>query len=117
MPVDWDSLVIAPCLAVFGSPVTYTPVGGNAITITGIFDNEYFDQNALGAGLIEQVGMPGNITASRPVLGIRLAEFPAGIAPLQGDTLALTETGVTYTVMEVRPDSHGSAKLLLNEAS
>jgi hypothetical protein len=117
VPIDWDALVIGPVVSGplgFGQPVTYTPAGGTACTISGVFDQEYNEQNPLG-GMVEQLGMPGNITGTRPVLGVQLSAFPSGVAPAQGD--ALTTGGASYLVMEVRQDGHGWAKLLLNNGA
>lgn len=112
MSVDWDSLVIGPLMEAFGDPITYTPAAGVAFQITGVFDNEYLDLNAIGSE-IDRVGMPGNITTSRPVLGVQISQF--SLVPTQGDKITLL-SGASYTVMEVRQDGHGWAKLLLNEA-
>ncbi|WP_298281254.1 hypothetical protein [Acidocella sp.] len=110
MTVDWDGLVIGPLAATFGQSVTYTHQAGTVEAITGVFDSEYLSLDPIG-GSLEQLGSPANITSSRPVLGVQLSQFLA--APLQGDTLTLA-TGAAYSVMEVRPDGHGWAKLLLN---
>jgi hypothetical protein len=118
MSVDWDSLVIGPCHAVFGDPVDYTPSTGAPFSFFGVFDAEYIDQNVIG-GMIDQIGLPGNITGARPVLGVQLSAFPAGVVPRQGDTFIITggqHIGEQYKVMEVRPDGRGEAKLLLNKA-
>jgi hypothetical protein len=104
MAVDWDQMVLAPNMAVFGECATYSPKGGSPFQVTGIFDEEYHE-----VGLLEGPA----ITSAMPVLGIRLAEFPS--PPKQGDQL--TVCGKTFAVREVRPDGHGGAKLMLNLAS
>lgn len=111
MSVDWDDLVIGPVVDEFGDPVTYILSTGSIITVTGVFDSEYLDLNAISP---EQLGLPGNITAARPVLGVQLSQFTS--PPIQGDNLTLA-SGAAYSVMEVRADGHGWAKLLLNSAS
>jgi hypothetical protein len=117
MSVDWNTLVIGPTVTVFGDPVAYTKPGGVSFQIIGVFDQEYLDNNALGAGSLEQMGVPGNITSTRPVVGVQLSQFPAGSSPAQGDSLTFVPTGASFVVMEVRADGHGWAKLLLNNAA
>lgn len=103
--IDWDSLVLGPCMATFGEPVTYTPAAGVAFAITGVFDAQYAD-------VVVADGLP--ITSNMPVLGVQLSQFAT--SPQQGDTLTIASTSQTFVVKEVRPDGHGSAKLMLNQA-
>lgn len=108
--IDWDDLVIGPALDVFGQAVTYRPANGAAMSITAVFDREFLDYDA-DSDAARMVGAPGNISATRPVLGVRLSDFLT--APAQNDTLTVSGLG-SFKVMEVRSDSHGWAKLLLN---
>ena len=109
-------------MAVFGQGVAYTPAGGAAVQLSGVYDDEYLNLVAIDRGGMEQMGFPGNTTETRPVLGVQLSQFI--IPPAQGDALTLMNpadvfpaaTGNSYVVMEVRADSHGWAKLLLNLA-
>lgn len=104
--IDWDALVMAPCEAVFGEPVTFMPAAGAPFAGTGIFDAAY-----------RQIDIAGGqaVTTECPVLGIRLSAFqsPMQAIPLQGDGLYIR--GKSYVIREVQVDSHGGAKLLLNE--
>lgn len=104
--IDWDSLVLSPCEKIFGEsePVLYEPASYESFSTTGIFDKAYREQSSVG----DVIGM----TIEVPVLGIRLANFTN--PPKQGDQLTITRTNITYVVKEVRPDGHGSAKLMLN---
>jgi hypothetical protein len=77
--------------------------GGGPFQIAGVFDEAYREVDP-AAGMA--------LTTETPVLGVRLSQFP--LPPLQGDALTIVRTGETYLVKEVRPDSHGYAKLLLN---
>jgi hypothetical protein len=90
---------------VFGEASTYTPAGGTAFAITGVFDEQYTD-------VMVADGQP--ITSTMPVLGVQLSQFTN--PPQQGDTLIITRTAETFVVKEVRPDGHGWAKLMLNLA-
>ncbi|MGN6589293.1 MAG: head-tail joining protein [Sphingomicrobium sp.] len=108
MPIDWNAVVIGPLQSVFGEPVIYTPQGGAAFQITGVFDDAYqkeviFDDATTG------------VTTVAAVLGIQLSQF--SVAPAQNDALQVTRTGATYVVREVRVDSRGGAKLLLSKSS
>lgn len=104
--IDWDTAVLAPTNAVFGESVLYAPAAGGSFTISGVFDEAYRSVELIDG----DIGVP----SVGPVLGVRLAEFPA--APAQGDRLTILRTGIAYTVREPRPDGHGAAKLMLNVA-
>ena len=106
MAIDWDSAVLAPLEKVFGELVTYLPAIGNSFPVFGVFDEAYREVDLAG-------GMA--VTTEMPILGIRLSLF--AIQPKQGDQLTILRTNVTYVVKEVRPDSHGAAKLMLNQVS
>lgn len=104
--IDWDAAVLGPLESVFGEPVNYMPAAGGSFSISGVFDAAY-----RGLDLADGMAM----STETPVLGVRLSQFP--MAPEQGDSLTLARSGVTYVVREVRPDSHGAARLMLNQAS
>lgn len=105
--IDWDGAVLGPLNAVFGEPVTYTPRVGAPFPITGVFDEAYMP--------VTLVADPP-VMSARPVLGVRLSEFPAGFDPeaAQGDHLTITRTGDTFVVKAGKNDSHGHARLELN---
>lgn len=103
--IDWDNLVLGPCMATFGEAVTYTYASGAPIQITGVFDEQYTDVTLADT-------QP--IASTMPVLGVQLSQFPT--QPQQGDTLTITRTAEAFVVKEVRPDGHGAAKLMLNIA-
>lgn len=107
--IDWDALVLGPLNAVFGEPVTYMPYRGAPFAITGIFDEAYTP--------VTLVSDPA-VTTARPVLGVRLSEFPANFNPetAQGDRLTILRTGEIFVVKAGKTDSHGHARLELNLA-
>ena len=84
----------------FAVNATYTPQGGSASTITGIFDEEY---QLIDAG---SVGVSG----STPVFECASSSVPAA-AP--GDTLVVN--AVTFLVVEVQPDGTGVTVLILEK--
>lgn len=108
--IDWDRLVLDPLESIFGEgeqdgePVMYCPVNGDPFPIDGVFDAAYRD-----AELID----PLSANTTQPVLGVRLARFAS--PPQQDDQVRIPRTGKTYLVTDVRPDSHGGAKLMLGE--
>jgi hypothetical protein len=116
--IDWDKLVIGPTVEEFGVSVRYTALG-ETFPVTGVFDEEYLSLTPLGRGddgtESLSLGSPGAISTERPVLGVQLSAFK--VPPAQGDRLVIDggpHRGERFEVKEVRPDGHGSAKLLLN---
>ncbi len=110
---DWsdalDDLQEA-CRDTFGVPVRYIPsvekrpgLGGAAIEITGIFDDNRETVNLMGGGGMEAV-------VPRPVVEIRIADL--GIDPMEGDEVVVNE--ITYRILDVQTDGHGAAVLVLN---
>jgi 20S proteasome alpha/beta subunit len=80
-----------------GTTVTYTPVGGVASSVNGIFDAEYE----------EALGMEG----SAPVFACAAADVPNA---RHGDELRID--GVDYVVRGVRPDGTGWTRLIVELA-
>lgn len=87
----------------FGEPVTFTPQGGAAASVSGIFD-------ATTEAIDLDTGMP--VRRARPQLGVRLADLPS--APEEGDQVQVR--GIDYVVVDVDEDGQGGAKLLLQRA-
>jgi hypothetical protein len=108
MPIDWNAVVIGPLQGVFGEPVIYTPRGGAAFQVSGVFDDAYLKE------VMFEDGSMGTTTASA-VLGVQLSQFAA--LPAQNDSLTVVSSGATYLVRDVRPDSRGGAKLMLSKVS
>lgn len=111
-PIDWDAAVIGPCMTVFGGPVTYRPAAGGSFTVTGVFDDANKQLVLLDDGST-------TLNEAGPVIGVRIAEFPPGAPPVQDDQLYIGQYGNvsinrTFVVRDTQPDSHGSAKLMLN---
>jgi hypothetical protein len=95
-------------MGVFGEPVTYRPLAGGSFAISGIFDNAYLKE------VIFEDASSG-VTEIHAVLGVQLNQFTA--KPVQNDQLSVASVDTTYVVREVRPDSHGGAKLILSKVS
>jgi Phage Head-Tail Attachment len=76
----------------------WTPSGGSAATIAGIFNDEYF----------EDVGGPVGVEGSQPVFVCAAASVP-GVD--QGDAIVIDSK--TYSIINVRPDGTGIVDLIL----
>ena len=86
----------------FGVAATYTPAGGTALVIHGIFDAEY--NAALG-------DIQALVATDQPQFLCRTSDVAAA---RHGDALAIG--GASYVVVEVRPDGTGMTVLVLNES-
>jgi hypothetical protein len=114
--IDWDALVLAPVMSVFGEgdpvdPLTlplYTPRAGAAFRLAdAVFDRAYADVT------LEDDGTEN--TTRKPCLGVRLSLFE--IPPGQGDLAFIPSEDITFVVKDVRPDGHGHAKLIMMATS
>lgn len=103
MGIDWDKMLLAPVVGVFGEAVIYTPAGGVPFQFTGVYDEANKDLNLAG-------GM--GVNTSIPIVSGRMAQFPT--PPLQGDQLLIVRTGDLFVVKDIDADGHGSVKLELN---
>jgi hypothetical protein len=83
----------------FGVTATYTPSGGQGVSISGIFDNGHEEVDAGG-------GVPFSLTS--PQFHTRTADVSSAA---EGDTLTID--GVVYTIRVVMPDGTGTTMLQL----
>jgi len=106
MAVDFDALVLAPCIDAFGSTVTYARPGRTQFQIQGVLDKYHVEVS------FDEQGAA--VSTRRPILGLRESSFPAGVCAEQGDTV--TSDGVTYEIVDTQPDGHGHVLLILKFA-
>lgn len=85
----------------FGVAATYTPSGGGAVTVNGIFDHEYFAADAGGSVVV---------AIEQPRFLCRTADVASAA---EGD--ALTVNATNYTVKVVEDDGTGITNLVLEE--
>ena len=85
----------------FGTAATYTPSGGSATTVNGIFDNEFFEADA--GGMVA-------VAIQQPRFQCRTSDVSAAA---EGD--AITINSVAYIIRVVQPDSTGVTTLVLEE--
>lgn len=83
----------------FGTAATYTPSGGSAATVNGIFDNEFIEVDA-GGGV--------GVALNQPRFHCRTADVSSAA---EGD--AITIGGVAHTVRIVQDDGTGMTVLIL----
>lgn len=101
MAIDWEGMVGAPTVAVFGQPALYIPATGAPYPVTVVFDEGYTE-----TVLLE--GMAPTSDA-RPVAGVNDAQLAAAVVQGQDRLQVLN----TYIIKEARPDKHGITKLML----
>lgn len=94
---DLEAAVLGICNTTFGTPVTYTPIVGSAVSINGVFDNAYIEVNG--------------VSSLKPVLRIKLADL--ALSPAKGD-LALINA-VSYRILSSEADSYGGSLLVLQK--
>jgi len=85
----------------FGVSASYTPVGGSATTISGLFDKEYI---AVDSGGSVPVAM------QQPMFTCLTSSVSSA---QENDTLVISS--VTYKVRVVQPDGQGMTVLILEE--
>lgn len=101
--IDFDKVVGAAVQTMFAEPITYRGKGAPAfVPVKAIFDRHH--------QLINQDHQSERFGTSTfaPVLTVRLAVMP--VAPQFGDVW--TARGLSFEVIDVQPDSYGSADLI-----
>ena len=102
MAIDFDALVLGPCMDSFGQPVTYVPGAGAPVAMVGIFDRAHTET--------DYEGDPPTIER-RPVLGCRAAAFPER-DPAENEQFIIA--GLYWAVKRVLPDGRGHLKIYLH---
>ncbi len=105
--LDFDTLALAPAMAAFGESATLLPkAGGAPVPFVGSFSAAFTE---------EKVDRDGNlVSTTRPAIGTQASQF-AGLGvpwPKQGDQVLLS-SGVTYAVIDVRPDGIAHLHVLM----
>ena len=85
----------------FGSAATYTPNGGSAATVNGIFDNDFVEVDA-GGGV--------GIALQQPRFVCRTADVSTAS---EGDAIIIS--AVNYTIRIVQDDGTGMTTLVLEK--
>jgi hypothetical protein len=84
-----------------GEAITYTPAGGDAEALTGIFTADFYAPVEGGEVQVE---------SAAPAVSLPSADVPAAA---QGDAVTVGETD--YKVVSVQPDGMGMTALILRE--
>jgi hypothetical protein len=107
MGLNFDKLVLGPCVSAFGRRVTYRPLasapGVAAFAVSGIFEAEH--------EMIERRDGADHSSVA-PVLAVRLSAF--AVPPRAGDEIVIGAE--TYQVWDPRPDGEGKLDLILRLA-
>lgn len=102
MPVETaDDLAIFVSVDDFGSAATYTPVGGSASTVNGIFDNDIVEVDA-GGNIPMAIRQPRFLCRTQDISGA-----------VDGDALVVNSTN--YTIRVVDHDGTGMTTLVLEK--
>lgn len=86
----------------FAEALTYTPAGGTAKTINGIFRDPYQAVNP----------ETSRVEATMPYVLVKTADLTAGVR----GTIARAG-GSAYSIIETQPEAFGRTRLILEEAS
>lgn len=107
MAIDWDAKVGTPTTKIFGvdGGAKFKPAAGGSFDIIGVFDEGYRE-----TVVIDNVAQTTDAT---PVLGVPLSQFAALGAPAPAQDDVIIVKAEQFLIKEVRPDSHGHAKLML----
>jgi hypothetical protein len=118
--IDWDNLVLAPCLAAFGETETatadnrpiYTPAAGEAFAVVGVFTDAFEEL------VILDDGAPGYVT-HKPTLGVRDSQWLGAEGQIwaEGDHVFVPRKNQNYLVNAPKPDGQGHTLLQLNESA
>lgn len=90
--------------AVLGGSVTYTPGVGEAVTVTGVFDDIYVEATVVGEA---------GVASSGPQVFLTLSDLSSD--PELDKDATVTIEGVEYKPWLVKPDGTGGVLLLLHE--
>tara|TARA_R110000803_G_scaffold96314_2_gene164440 strand:- start:486 stop:794 length:309 start_codon:yes stop_codon:yes gene_type:complete len=83
-----------------GIDCVFTPSGGSATTIKGIFNNEYY---AMGGGEVD-------VESSQPVFYSKASNLSSAS---HGDSMVINS--VTYKIINIRPDETGMIEVVLEK--
>jgi hypothetical protein len=101
--IDFDALANKPILATFGEAVLYRPSQALPFTLQGVLDRH------ASRVAFDQGGTPTSVMT--PQIYVRLADFPAGVAPTTKDEVEAR--GDIFQVVDLQPDGLGAVLLIL----
>ncbi len=77
--IDFDKLVVGPCMGTFGEPVLFQPKNGQPVSITAIFQERQ---------LVTRFSGGDEVQDEKTILGVQASQFP-NATPEQGDILII----------------------------
>lgn len=119
--IDFSALVLAPCMGVFGSPVTVTPSRSQPLAAPYVARGVWHVDN------VNVITEDGGTFSNRTIkLGIRMADF--SVTPTQGDWITTSTANlplaywegevdkgesIDFVIDDQNPDGQGGASLVL----
>jgi hypothetical protein len=103
--IDFDALVVGPCAATFGEPVTFMPAEGPPFPITAIYTDRFQESKFEGGD---------EVVTARTMLGCQDSQFGAN-QPQQDDLFRVR--GRLWRAADVLPDGHGHTRIHIMLAS
>lgn len=123
MSIDFESLVLGPCMTAFAKPVTITPVKSQSLAAP------YPSQGIWTIDSVDLVMEDGTPMTSRTIkFGVQFSDYPIMLAqgdiittiasnvPLaywQGDNDINPSSNIDFIVNDQRPDGQGGCTLVL----
>jgi hypothetical protein len=119
--IDFSQLVLAPCMMVFGAPITVTPTKSQPLASPYAASGVWHVENI---NIVTEDG--GNFSNRTVKLGIRLADF--AVCPTQGDWITTEarnlplaywqgdvdpNSSIDFVIDDQNPDGQGGASLTL----
>jgi hypothetical protein len=107
--IDFDTLVLQPCMETFGETVTYLPSDNAPVTLTGeygaVFNDKYADSKFQDGA---------EVVSTRPMISMRASALPRD--PWQGELFRIR--GVLYAIVEPpESDTFGDLRIFLRVAT
>ncbi len=97
--IDFDALVLGPCMTAFGEPIQFMPLQAPAFTITAVYTDKYQESKFVGGD---------EVVDTKTMLGCQASQFPADL-PVVGDQFLIR--GRLWQTLEVIEDGHGHIRL------
>lgn len=93
--IDFDTLVLGPCVSIFGRPIIVTPIAsqpGDPVAVPPVPAGlPYFATGVWASRPTDVVTETGILSSQVHTLGIRVLDFP--IPPVAGDTVEVDAAG------------------------
>lgn len=102
--INFDSMLLAPCMQTFGEPVVYTTAGYKPLTIQAVFFRSSMQLLPMGGSGGQEpylLGASGDLTTREPMLGVQLSQF--ALAERSIDAVQQPNFGITQPTFGLYP--------------